>query len=42
MISAFDLTFYFVIVTGNEQFSIKTEEYGRPLYFDAQATTPMV
>ncbi|KAL0894830.1 hypothetical protein ABMA27_013350 [Loxostege sticticalis] len=26
---------------GNEQFSIKTEDYGRPLYFDAQATTPM-
>lgn len=26
----------------NEKFSLKHEEIGRPLYFDAQATTPVV
>ncbi|KAL4708074.1 hypothetical protein ACJJTC_009853 [Scirpophaga incertulas] len=30
-----------LFATAEEKFSIKNEEVGRPLYFDAQATTPM-
>lgn len=33
---------FFVFTDDLEKFSLKHDEVGRPLYFDAQATTPMV
>lgn len=38
MLTIYNVAFFIV----NEKFSLKHEEVGRPLYFDAQATTPVV